>query len=82
MPTPTNKAPQARLSQVVMAEPLRTRSPMRAQNQINGVMTTMLLTIKMRPRITKAHARWVESGPMNCGRNARKKSATLGFNVW
>src|SRR5579863_4217032 len=59
----------------------RNRWAARAVNTATAIHQSVPLKMKIEPRSTKATALWGESAATNCGRKARKNSATFGFNT-
>ena len=73
--------PNERFSQVAARPPAASRRPTPDADQATRRFHSVPLKLKMAPSSRNASALCGASASMNCGRNARKKSATLGFST-
>src|SRR5688500_19663912 len=77
-----NIAPTARASHVAERPEAPNCVATRAAHQATNRFQSVPLKLKTSPRNRKDSALLGASGAMNCGKNARKKSATLGFSTF
>src|SRR4029450_14149588 len=80
-PTKTKSEPTARLSQAVIVGFARNRSLNEDANHARMRHQIVPVVTNVNPSVTKARILLLVPGSMNCGRNARKNSATLGFRT-
>src|SRR4030095_5742240 len=80
-PRKTKSEPTARLSQAVIVGFARNRSLSEDANHARMRHQIVPVVTNVNPRVTKARILLLVPGSMNCGRNARKNSATLGFRT-
>src|ERR1700722_4154951 len=81
MPTKTNRLPTQRLNQVLNWSLAPSRLLIRTVDQATSRFQIVPLKSKIAPRKRNANGFDGASDETNCGRNARKNSATLGFNM-
>src|SRR5580693_8557094 len=82
MPTNTKTKPTQRLNHSLKRPPAASRTLMRAADQATSKFQIVPLRSKITPRNKNAAAFDGASADTNCGRNARKNSATLGFKTF
>src|SRR5579862_2205159 len=79
-PNPTNRAPATRFSSRPADGCSRKRRPIAEANHTSTRHHAVPVVMKSPPRNRNASTREDEPGSTNCGRNARKNSATLGLS--
>src|SRR4029453_16701561 len=80
-PRKTKSEPTARLSQAVIVGFARNRSLKADANHARMRHQIVPIVTNVNPSVTKARILLLVAGSMNCGRNARKNSATFGFST-
>jgi hypothetical protein len=81
-PRKTNSAPTVRLSHWPISLLVRKRSLNVAAKHASTRHHMVPVVTKVKPRRRNAITFVFDAGSMNCGRNARKKSATFGFRTF
>src|SRR5580692_10055160 len=81
MPTNTNSPPTQRLNQVLNQPAAASRLLIRAVDQATSKFQIVPFKSKITPRIRNASGFDAAPDATNCGRNARKNSATLGLRT-
>src|ERR1700688_3570522 len=81
-PTNTKTLPTQRLNHVLTVSLAAKRLLMRAVDQATSKFQIVPFKSKIAPRNRNASGLDGASDKTNCGRNARKKSATLGFKTY
>src|ERR1700730_19157873 len=82
MPTNTKRLPTQRLNHCLNRSPAPSRVLIRAVDQATSKFQIVPLKSKIAPRNKKANGFDGASDKTNCGRNARKNSATLGIKTF
>src|SRR5882724_1570455 len=81
MPRKTKSAPAGRLSHCAAVSFARKRSLKTEANHARIKHQIVPVATNVRPRKRSARTVVPDAGSMNCGRKARKKSATFGFRT-
>src|SRR5439155_19544688 len=80
-PRRTKSAPAVRLSYCEMVSSARNRSLRAEANRARIKHQIVPVATNVSPRVMNAAIFMFDAGSMNCGRNARKNSATLGLSM-
>src|SRR6266576_4688150 len=80
-PRKTKSAPAIRLSHCPIVSFRCNRSPKAEPNRARTRHQIVPVVTNVKPRIRNARTLLLDAGSMNCGRKARKNSATFGFRM-